>query len=134
MFLKRSPRQAIRGTSDRGERESGPRVSLRMPSAPDRVRLAHAFYGDALGGRQVWDAERSSDSASLCFIVSGQRVDVSTTHPVDHTRLILSVGNPHRFAERVWDAGFSVRVDNSGAGAPTVSVIDPFGRRIDLVP
>lgn len=134
MFLKRPPKYGKTSTSEPRRRTESSRAMHRAPSAPDHLRVARAFYCDALRGRQVWDTERSRDSAMLCFIVSGQRVDVSTAPPVDSAPLILSVGNPQRFAERCWDAGFSVHVDNDSSGSTMVSVIDPFGRRIDLVP
>lgn len=134
MFLKRSPKHGTKSRSDRRRRDETSRATHRTPIEPDQLRDARAFYCDALRGRQVWDTDRPNDAANLCFIVSGQRVDVSATPPADHTPLILSVGTPHRLAERCWDAGFSVHVDQDVAGATAVSVIDPFGRRIDLVP
>jgi hypothetical protein len=134
MFLKRSPKHATRSARSRRGGEETTRAARRVPRAPEHLRLARGFYCDALRGRQVWDTERSSHSGMLSFIVSGQRVDVSPNTPVDDTPLILSVGNPQRLAERCWDAGFSVHVDNDTAGSPAVAVIDPFGRRIDLVP
>jgi catechol 2,3-dioxygenase-like lactoylglutathione lyase family enzyme len=134
MFLKRPPKHGTKSTSDHRRRAESLRAMHRAPSASDRRRVARAFYCDALRGREVWDTERSRDSATLCFIVSGQRVDVSTEAPVGAAPLILSVGNPQRLAERCWDAGFSVHVDNDLSGSTMVSVTDPFGRRIDLVP
>ena len=134
MFLKRSPVQGTRRTTDRSRPNERPSAAREAMSAAHHRWLARAFYCGALRGRQVWDAELSAESGTLSFIVSGQRVDVRPNTPVDHTPLILSVGNPQRLAERCWDAGFSVHVDNDTAGSPAVAVIDPFGRRIALVP
>lgn len=114
--------------------EDRTRPAARSAGSSNALRQAHAFYGKALRGRQVWDTEQTAESGRLSFIISGQRVDVRTTTPVDGVPLILSVGNPQRLAERCWDAGFSVYVGDDATGATLVSVVDPFGRRIDLVP
>ncbi|HTJ22965.1 MAG TPA: hypothetical protein VL383_11255 [Gemmatimonadaceae bacterium] len=80
-------------------------------------------------GRQVWDSEGAS---GLSFIVQGARIDVSTSAAVDREPVVLPVDNPDVLAERCWDAGYSVRVEHD-ATRTTLSVIDPFGRQIDLV-
>jgi len=95
------------------------------------TRLARAFYCDVLQGQQVWEEETQRD-ASLSFIVEGTRIDVSASAAGDGRPIVLSVADPGALAERCWDAGYSVRVDDETAGE-AVSVIDPFGRRIDLV-
>ena len=97
-----------------------------------RTRIARAFYCDALQGRQVWDGnpERRAD---LSFIVQGTRIDIGSNGLNDDGGpVVLAVPNPDAVAERCWDAGYSVRVDET-TGETAVSVIDPFGRRIDLV-
>ena len=98
--------------------------------APTETRLAQAFYCDVLHGRQVWDSERAG---SLSFIVQGTRIDVSMSASADSEPVVLSVGNPDALAERCWDAGYSVRVGHDGPDGTTISVIDPFGRRVELV-
>ena len=94
--------------------------------------IARAFYCDVLQGRQVRAADRD---ASLSFIVEGTRIDVDTGTAVDREPVALSVLDPDAVAERCWDAGYSVQVvdDATGGRDAAVSVIDPFGRRIDLV-
>jgi hypothetical protein len=94
----------------------------------DRTRVARAFYCDALQGRQVWDSERAG---SLSCIVEGARIDVSTSAASDREPVVLSVANPGALAERCWDAGYRLRVDHDETGV-TLSVFDPFGRRIEL--
>jgi hypothetical protein len=96
--------------------------------AMDETQIARAFYCDVLHGRQVWDSERAG---SLSFVVEGARIDVSTNAAGDSEPVVLSVANPDALAERCWDAGYNVRVDHDGTGV-TMSVIDPFGRRIEL--
>ena len=110
----------------RDDRIRSPR---RLVSAPNHTRTARAFYCDVLNGRQVWDSERAG---SLSFIVEGTSIDASTSAAGDREPAVLSVDNPDALAERCWDAGYSVRVDHDATGV-TMSVIDPFGRRIELV-
>jgi len=100
-------------------------------TATDSTRIARAFYCDVLRGRQVWDAERAG---GLSFIVAGTRIDVTTSAAQDRDAVVLSVGNPDAVAERCWDSGYNVRVGYQTTGDATVSVIDPFGRQLDLVP
>lgn len=134
MLFKKSQRHSSSSVIDARRRATRASAEHGTADASNHTRVARAFYCDALRGRQVWDTEAPAESCTLSFIVSGQRVDVSTAAPVDATPLILSVGNPQRLAERCWDAGYSVYVGDDATGATPVSVIDPFGRRIDLVP
>ena len=98
-----------------------------------RTRIARAFYCDVLQGQQVWEADRASGAGVVSFIVAGTRIDVSTRSAVECAPVILPVPDPQALAERCWDAGYSVRVGHEAMGPATVSVIDPFGRRIVLV-
>ena len=125
-FLR--PNTLTRTTARR--RDGGIRSTRRLVSAPNHTGVARAFYCDALHGRQVWDSERVG---SLSFIVAGTRIDVSTNGAGDREPVVLSVDNPDALAERCWDAGYSVRVEHD-ATTVRMSVIDPFGRRIELVP
>lgn len=54
-----------------------------------------------------------------------------TTAP-DSAATVLAVEDPEELAARCWNAGLTVMV-HSDAGTTTLSVIDPTGRRIDLV-
>lgn len=96
-------------------------------------RIARAFYCDVLQGQQVW-TDASGSGANLAFIVEGSRIDVDTSAGVDDEPLVLSVHNPSAVAARCWDAGFSVHVADAARGEPAVFIVDPFGRRINLVP
>lgn len=99
-------------------------------AAFNRMRIARMFYCDVLHGRQVWDAERADN---LSFVVEGTRIDVTHSSSLDIEPVVLSVSDPHALAERCWDAGFSVRIGRGASDSPPVSVIDPFGRCIELV-
>jgi len=107
------------------------RFSCGSTATLNRMRIARTFYCDVLQGQQVWDAERAGN---LSFVVEGTRIDVSPSSSLEIEPVALSVSDPHALAERCWDAGFSVRVGHDASELLTVSVIDPFGRRIELVP
>lgn len=135
MLFKKSHKHTAMSALDTRRRSKHLRIR-RAPSRPfDQTRIAQAFYCDVLHGRQVWDAERAG---SLSFIVEGTRIDVSASAEVDSEPIILSVADPGALAERCWDAGYNVRVGQGrgleAAEDVTVSVIDPFGRHIELVP
>ena len=115
-----------------GRRNEHSRVWRGSTTSLNRSRIARAFYCDVLQGRQVWDERHEGDS-SLSFIVEGTRIDVSTSAAGDRKPVALTVLDPGALAERCWDAGYSVRVGDDPIEEAAVSVIDPFGRRIDLV-
>jgi hypothetical protein len=102
------------------------------PTPLNRSRIARAFYCDVLQGQQVWEERHEGDS-NMSFIVEGTRIEVGTSAASDGESVVLSVLDPSAVAERCWDAGYSVRVGDDAPGEAPVSVIDPFGRRIDLV-
>jgi catechol 2,3-dioxygenase-like lactoylglutathione lyase family enzyme len=98
--------------------------------APTPARVAQVFYCDVLGARQIWDEERPG---RLSFILEGTRIDVHTSSADERAPVRVPVADPEDLAERCWDAGYSVHVAPEAAAGATVSVIDPFGRRIELV-
>jgi hypothetical protein len=113
---------------DTHRRNARPKPGRESAVAIDQTRIARLFYCDVLHGRQVWDSERAG---CLSFVVEGVRVDVSTSAAGDSEPVVLSVANPGALAERCWDAGYRLRVDHDETGV-TLSVFDPFGRRIEL--
>ncbi len=134
MFLKGSSRYSAKSALAKRHREERTRPAHPSARTRDSLELARTFYCDTLRGRQVWDTDGAGSSGgALSFIVSGTRIDVSTNIPAADTPVVLTVSDPHAVAERCWDAGYSVRVSHETEPAATVSVIDPFGRRIDLV-
>lgn len=99
------------------------------------IAAARTFYCEALGGRQVRPAGLAgTDGGSLWFHVNGALVEAGSALHGPHTRVALSADDPALLAERCWDAGFEVRVHDDATGRTLFSVIDPFGRRIDLIP
>lgn len=100
--------------------------------SPGDVSAARALYCDALGGRQLWRAPRWNTVGTLRFLVAGTVVEVRSDFGSAETPITLHVGDPDLLAQRCWDAGFTVRVNQDETERAPVSVIDPFGRRIDL--
>ena len=102
--------------------------------APSDASVAQAFYGGALRGRQLRPASRRNAARSLWFLIAGQVVEVGCDRGAAAAPVALHVDDPDLMAQRCWDAGFTVRVRQDATGRAPVSVYDPFGRRIDLVP
>lgn len=100
--------------------------------APGEAAAARAFYCNALRGRQVWPTEDVDGGGSLWFLVGLTLVEVGPNVRLTETPTVLEVDDPTAVAERCWDAGFSVRVRRDGAGETALSLVDPFGRRVDL--
>ena len=100
--------------------------SRRTPGiSPSAAKAARSFYGDALGGREVWRTGRAEAPGSLWFLVGGTLVEVSADPGAVRAAITLAVDAPYDVAERCWDAGFTVRVRHDGTRpAATVSVVD----------
>jgi hypothetical protein len=102
----------------------------------NETSIARAFYCDVLRGREVCE-ELPEGEAGLSFIVEGTRIDIDRNAANDGAPIVLSVLDPAAVAARCWDAGHTVRVDlddqSTAEREVAVSVIDPFGRQIDLV-
>jgi hypothetical protein len=80
----------------------------------------------------VWRTGRAEAPGSLWFLIGGTLVEVSADPGAIRTAITLAVDAPYDVAERCWDAGFTVRLRHNGPRPADVSVVDPFGRRIDL--
>jgi hypothetical protein len=93
---------------------------------------ARAFYTDVLGGFEVRPAGGAKDD-TLHFLVEGQRIDVRAARGGHDDGLELTVRSPVEIAERCWDAGFTVRLENEGSEV-VLHVTDPLGRSIALRP
>jgi len=132
MFVEKSHRQGAATTMNRPRRLEPDPFGHGSTAAIARTRIARRFYCDVLRGHEAWDAERSVNG-TVSFIVEGTRIDVTQNRSADIEPVVLCVSDPHALAERCWDAGFSVRVGQDASGLPALSVIDPFGRRVELV-
>lgn len=130
MIFSKSHRRSASHIANTRRRHEHHRSTRGLSIAPTRTRAAQVFYCDVLRGRQIWDAERAGN---LSFIVEGTRIDVNTSFARESAPVRLSVADPQELAERCWDAGYSVQVGHETAEGAPVSVIDPFGRRIELV-
>lgn len=129
------PRRAELGErATRSFRErKGPRRSSALSA--EHMRSARVFYGEMLGGR--WIRPPIVESGAFCgswFAVGGVRVEARADLGSRAAPILLHVDDPDALAQRCWDAGFTVRVRQDETGRAPVSVIDPFGRRIDLAP
>ena len=125
----------IRRAEPDGLRLSARSIARRArPAAPRDVEAARAFYGDALRGRQLRLPVRRGMTTGLWFLVGGNIVEVRTANGGAAAPIVIDVDDPDLLAQRCWDAGFTVRVGEDETGRAPVSVIDPFGRRVDLMP
>lgn len=97
-----------------------------------RLAAARVFYIELLQGRLVCAARRHTDHARLWYHVEDALIE---TGPGIHAEdsVLVHVDDPLAIAERCWDAGFSVRLLDRPFGDATISLTDPFGRRIELV-
>ena len=95
------------------------------------VAAATRFYCGALCGQPAGCAGANGRLRRLWFRVGDEVIETGLGWRA-RERIALPVHDPDATAERCWDAGFSVFVHDDSR-AP-LSVADPFGRRIDLVP
>lgn len=77
---------------------------------------ARRFYCGLLNGRQL---------AANRFLIGDVIIETDRTD-----RITLRVNDPEGVAARCWNAGYTVVVDDTPGTA--MSVLDPFGVRIDL--
>lgn len=118
------------------QRTSTPRVRIghvHRHGDADDTAMAHWFYCDVLDGRQVWPSERAADR-TLWFQVGSELLAVRRDPEAVVIPARLVVDDPTAIAERCWDAGFSVHVREAASGEAALAVVDPFGRRLVLVP
>jgi len=115
-------------------RETHMRSRRRTVMTPSEERAARVFYRRALKGRQVWLAGDACANGSLWFLVAGSLIEVSGGLVSTAKPIVLDVDDPDDLAQRCWDAGFTVLVNQDSTGRAPVSVFDPFGRRVDLAP
>jgi catechol 2,3-dioxygenase-like lactoylglutathione lyase family enzyme len=134
MEVRRAPGRR-RAAAPAGGREAPATWAAARPGsalAPGAARSARLFYQKVLGGRQVWRTGRADTGGSLWFLVGERLVEVGPDPRGVATPILLDVDDPDTLAERCWDAGFTVRVRQHPMHGPSLSLVDPFGRRIDL--
>lgn len=140
---KRVRRAQRRCDTPRYESERGRAVFRTQSRQKDRrpvlgtraVAAAARFYCGALCGQPVGCAGANGGLRRLWFRVGDAIIETGLGWRA-RERIALPVRDPNETAERCWDAGFSVFVhdDVHDDRAAPLSVADPFGRRIDLVP
>ena len=95
---------------------------------------ARRFYRGVLGGRQVWPTDRRRGLRSLFFLVGDTLLEVDPAPRVAPEAVELEVDAPNEFAERCWNAGYTVRLRDPDfdESNPAFVITDPFGRSIAL--
>ena len=109
----------------------------RHDPAPGEERqraAAWKFYCTVLGGRQVWPVGVARDHGKLWFEVGNAVIETGPQFRNARARVAFAAEVVKDVAIRCWDAGFSVQVRDRRRAPPSLAVIDPFGRQIDLVP
>lgn len=106
--------------------------ATRPPHDGDRVAAAARwFYMEMLDGQQIWPKRRAGAPRGLWFLVGTTLLEATGADPLP---VVIEVDAPEEVAERCWDAGFVVHARDEADGACILSVMDPFGRQIDLAP
>ena len=133
MYRIQSERRGRPRVADRPRSKPNARNSLRRGTglSADVLTAARAFYGRALRGRRV---RPDIPGTAPAFIVGDTIVEMRPDLGAAAPTILLLVEDPDALAQRCWDAGFTVRVGQDVTGRAPVSVIDPFGRRLDLAP
>ena len=100
------------------------------PLDDDFFIAARRFYRDALGGRELGGAATEGHRC-LWFLVEHQCLAVRPRSGLP-APLTLEVEDPEAIAVRCWDAGYTIEVAEAAAAEGVLSVIDPFGQRVEL--
>jgi catechol 2,3-dioxygenase-like lactoylglutathione lyase family enzyme len=111
-------------------------VQLGMPAGDAAVTAARAFYGGALGLREVRKPAELAGRGGVWFI--GRAVAIHLGVEPDHrapTRAhpAFVVDDLGQARERLTAAGVAIQDDDSGLPIARCYVRDPFGNRIELV-
>ena len=105
------------------------RYALPAPHVP--ASTIRSFYTDVLGGIEVCAVDGVPPDDALSFLVEDQLVEVRASRDDIADVLELTVAWPIDIAERCWDAGYTVRLDEDDADS-VLHVTDPLGRSIAL--
>src|SRR5262245_31427202 len=98
------------------------------------VSAARFFYCVLLGGRHVWRSGTAVPRDRLRFVVGDSVIETGPSYRNVHAHVAVRPEDAEDLAARCWDAGFSVYVRSCYGLSPCLTVVDPFGQRIDLVP
>lgn len=101
-------------------------------SCEEEVEAARVLYCELLDGLEIVSATPADAEKSVCFVVDD--VLIETGHGCRGQMARVPVEDPERLAARCWNAGYTVVVgDAAGASrSAAISVLDPFGLRIEL--
>ena len=110
-------------------------ITDEFPIAPDAVdeediAAAVTFYCDILDGTQA----RTAPADELWFVVEGVLIETGPGAHTEWGRMTIEVENPEEVAAKCWDGGFTVRTEEAESWSPRLTLVDPFGLEIALVP
>ena len=101
----------------------------------ENLEAARKFYCDVLNGRQIAVGRRGDVAGRLWFTVGGALFETGYRRRRQPARALLRVEDPAEVAARCWNAGYTVIADDRDDTSPTaLTVVDPFGLRVELVP
>jgi len=99
-----------------------------------QVAAARRFYVEVLGGREVRrDHDDAEGNASMFFVVGHILIEAGLALHDVQCPVVIGVDDVERVAARCWDAGFTVDLPVDAVGLASVTLVDPFGRCIDIV-
>lgn len=96
------------------------------------LAAAREFYLEILGGREIRRPQPAGD-ARLLFMVGGLLIETGPACPDGRGTAVMWADNVEDVASRCWDAGFTVLPSMDAPPMASVIVVDPFGRRIEIV-
>jgi catechol 2,3-dioxygenase-like lactoylglutathione lyase family enzyme len=109
-------------------------VQLAMP--PGGEDRARAFYGGALGMREVDKPAGLAGRGGVWFESAGARLHLGVEEPFAPARKAhpaLLVRDLDEAARRLAAAGAQARPDGAVAGVRRAYTTDPFGNRVELI-
>jgi hypothetical protein len=109
-------------------------LAFRLAERIDETLRAAArdFYLEVLRGREIRWPERPG-AERLFFLVGHSLIETGPGVPAIRAPSVIFVDEVEETAARCWDAGFTVDLSFDASALPSFTLIDPFGRQIELV-
>ena len=109
-------------------------VQIAMP--PGREAAARAFYGTALGLREIPKPAPLAARGGVWYAVGDQELHLGVAEdflPAKKAHPAFRVPDAAAVAERLREAGFAARWDTSLPDRPRFFTDDPFGNRVEIL-